>query len=206
MATTESRRPVVASPRARRIDPGGFARHSWHYALAVVPVLAITWLFNTVALYVATWLPAGSGLRLGLGGSHWSPGSCSPLAQLIPEAVLAILSIPFIIVTLGFFYFLINVFMLYLTHWIVPQFTLDSFWWAALAAAIISIVNGILHAAFGRPGELRRTLSPRVSAWVRLIGGTRRGHGGPEYAVTMPAYVQRRRPSDMSSCLSSGRV
>ena len=45
--------------------------------------------------------------------------------------------------------------MLYLTHWIVPQFTIESFWWAALAAIIISIgYNGILHATVGRPDEL----------------------------------------------------
>jgi uncharacterized membrane protein YvlD (DUF360 family) len=35
--------------------------------------------------------------------------------------------------------------MLYLTHWIVPQFTIASFWWAALAAIIISAVNWVLR-------------------------------------------------------------
>ena len=43
--------------------------------------------------------------------------------------------------------------MLYLTHWIVPQFTIASFWWAALAAIIISAVNGLLHMFFGDPRE-----------------------------------------------------
>lgn len=119
----------------------------------MLPVLAFTWLFNTVALYVATWLLSG----LDYGSDWWVPlvaGLVFTLANSLLKPVLAILSIPFIIVTLGIFYFLINVFMLYLTHWIVPQFTIDSFWWAALAAVIISIVNGLLHAAFGRPGEL----------------------------------------------------
>ncbi len=119
----------------------------------MLPVLAITWLFNTVALYVATWLLPG----LGYGEDWWVPllaGLVFTVANSFLKPVLAILSIPFIIITLGIFYFLINVFILYLTHWIVPQFTIDSFWWAALAAVIISIVNGILHAAFGRPEEL----------------------------------------------------
>jgi len=39
----------------------------------------------------------------------------------------------------------------YLTHWIVPQFTIAGFWWAALAAIIISAVNGIQHRLFGHP-------------------------------------------------------
>ena len=119
----------------------------------MLPLLAITWLFNTIALYVATWLLPG----LAYGTDWWVPlvaGLVFTLANSFLKPVLAILSIPFIIVTLGIFYFLINVFMLYLTHWIVPQFTIDSFWWAALAAVIISIVNGILHVTIGRPDEL----------------------------------------------------
>ena len=116
-------------------------------------ILAITWVFNTIALYVATWLLSG----LDYGSDWWVPlvaGLVFTLANSLLKPILAILSIPFIIITLGIFYFLINVFMLYLTHWIVSQFTIDSFWWAALAAVIISIVNGILHAAFGRPTEI----------------------------------------------------
>ncbi len=58
--------------------------------------------------------------------------------------MLAILSIPFIIVTLGLFYFLINVLMLYVTSWVVPDFEIKTFWWGVLAAIIVSIVNGLL--------------------------------------------------------------
>lgn len=58
-----------------------------------------------------------------------------------------------ILLTFGAFYFLINVFMLYVTHWIVPEFEISSFWWAALAALIVSVVNGTLHRSFGRPGK-----------------------------------------------------
>jgi putative membrane protein len=75
------------------------------------------------------------------------------LVNFAVKPVLAILSIPFIVVTLGFFYFLINVLMLYLTSWIVPQFTIATFWWGVLAAIIVSAVNGMLHAAFGNPRE-----------------------------------------------------
>jgi putative membrane protein len=114
--------------------------------------LAITWLFNTVALFVATWLLSG----LSYGSDWWAlpiAGLVFTIVNFFVKPVLAVLSIPFIIVTFGIFYFLINVFMLYLTHWIVPQFTLATFWWAALAAIIISVVNGILHMLFGNPRE-----------------------------------------------------
>jgi putative membrane protein len=114
--------------------------------------LSFTWLFNTVALFVATWLLSG----LSYGSDWWAlliAGLVFTIVNFFVKPVLAILSIPFIIVTFGIFYFLINVFMLYLTHWIVPQFTIATFWWAALAAIIISVVNGILHMFFGDPRE-----------------------------------------------------
>jgi putative membrane protein len=114
--------------------------------------LAITWVFNTVALLVATWLLSG----LSYGSDWWAlliAGLVFTIVNFFVKPVLAILSIPFIIVTFGIFYFLINVLMLYLTHWIVPQFTIASFWWAALAAIIVSAVNGVLRMFFGNPRE-----------------------------------------------------
>jgi putative membrane protein len=114
--------------------------------------LAITWVFNTVALFVATWLLSG----LSYGSDWWAlliAGLVFTIVNFFVKPVLAILSIPFILVTFGIFYFLINVLMLYLTHWIVPQFTIATFWWAALAAIIVSAVNGVLRALFGNPRE-----------------------------------------------------
>lgn len=111
---------------------------------------SITWLFNTVALFVATWLLSG----LSYGSEWWAlliAGLVFTVVNFFLKPVLAILSIPFIIVTLGIFYFLLNVLMLYLTHWIVPQFTIATFWWAVLASIIISFVNWTLRALFERP-------------------------------------------------------
>jgi len=112
--------------------------------------LSITWAFNTVALFVATWLLSG----LSYGSEWWAlliAGFVFTVVNFFLKPVLAILSIPFIIVTLGIFYFLLNVLMLYLTHWIVPQFTIATFWWAVLASIIISFVNWTLRALFERP-------------------------------------------------------
>lgn len=117
--------------------------------------LAVAWLFNTIALFIATWLLSG----LSYGNDWWALLIAALVFTLVNYFVklpLAILSIPFIIVTLGLVYFLINVLMLYITHWIVPQFTIQTFWWAVLAAIIISAVNGLLHVLFGRPDEHAR--------------------------------------------------
>jgi putative membrane protein len=117
--------------------------------------LALTWVFNVAALFVATGLLSG----LSYGNEWWGlllAALVFTLVNFAVKPVIAILSIPFIVVTLGLFYFLINVLMLYLTSWIVPQFTIATFWWGALAAVIVSAVNGLLHAALGKPRNLAR--------------------------------------------------
>jgi putative membrane protein len=101
-------------------------------------ILLIRWLCNVAALYVATWLLSG----ITSGDSWWSVFT---VVNFFVKPVLAILSIPFIIVTLGLFYFLINVLMLYVTDWVVPDFEISTFWWACLGAIIVSIVNGLLQ-------------------------------------------------------------
>ena len=126
--------------------------------------LAIRWAFNTVALFVATWVLSG----LSYGSDWWAllvAGLVFTLVSLFIKPVLAFLSIPFIIVTLGIFYLLINVFMLYLTHWIVPQFTIATFWWALLTAIIVSAVNGILRRC---PSGVRESAAGATGAEDRL--------------------------------------
>jgi putative membrane protein len=123
--------------------------------------LAITWVFNLVALLVATWLLSG----LSYGGDRWALLGAAlvfTLVNVFVRPVLALLSIPLILATLGGFYVLINVFMLYLTHWVVGRFTIGSFWWALLAALIISVLNGLLHVLFGRPGRY----GARAGVWL----------------------------------------
>jgi putative membrane protein len=110
----------------------------------------LKWAFNTAALFVATWLLAG----IDYGDDWWTlflAGAVFTLVNAIVKPVLAILSIPFIIVTLGIFYFLLNVLMLYMTDWVVPGFEVETFWWGALGAIIMSLVNGILNMMFGDP-------------------------------------------------------
>jgi putative membrane protein len=103
----------------------------------------IRWLFNVVALFVAAWILSG----ISYGDQWWTLFIAAAVFTLINawvKPILAILSIPFIIVTLGLFYFLINVLMLYITDWVVPDFEIRTFWWAVLAAIIVSLVNGAL--------------------------------------------------------------
>jgi putative membrane protein len=117
--------------------------------------LVIRWISNTVALFVAAWLLSG----VDYGHQWWTlliAGAVFTVVNFAVKPILAVLSIPFIVVTLGLFYFLINVLMLYLTDWLVPDFEIKSFWWGALAAIIVAVVNFVMHRVLPDDGGLRR--------------------------------------------------
>jgi putative membrane protein len=105
--------------------------------------LLVRWVGNVVALFVAAWVLSG----ISYGDQWWTLFIAAAVFTLINawvKPVLTVLSIPFIVVTLGLFYFLINVFMLYLTDWLVPHFEIRSFWWGVLGAIIVSFVNWLM--------------------------------------------------------------
>jgi putative membrane protein len=106
--------------------------------------LLIRWISNAVALFVAAWLLSG----VDYGDQWWTlliAAAVFTVVNFAVKPILAVLSIPFIVVTLGLFYFLINVLMLYLTDWLVPDFEIETFWWGALAAIIVSFVNFLMQ-------------------------------------------------------------
>lgn len=65
-------------------------------------------------------------------------------ANLLIRPFFMILSIPFIVVTLGLFIWLINALMLWITSFLVPPFDLDGFWKTIGAAFILWIANMVL--------------------------------------------------------------
>jgi putative membrane protein len=69
------------------------------------------------------------------------------LVNAVIKPVVAILSIPLIIVTLGVAYFFVNVLMLLLTDWVVGDFEAGGFWTLVAATIIIWIVNLVIGAA-----------------------------------------------------------
>ena len=76
-------------------------------------------------MFVAAWLLSG----VTYGDDWWTlfiAALVFTVVNTFVKPILTILSIPFIIVTLGIVYFLINVFMLYVTDWIVQDFDLES--------------------------------------------------------------------------------
>jgi putative membrane protein len=116
--------------------------------------LLVRWASNVVALFVASWALSG----VDYGDQWWTLLIAAAVFTVVNwsvKPILAVLSIPFIVVTFGLFYFLINVLMLYVTDWVVPDFEIKTFWWGVLGAVIVSLVNGVLHRVLPE-GERRR--------------------------------------------------
>ena len=66
------------------------------------------------------------------------------------KPIVKLFSLPFIVLTLGLFTFIVNAFMLQITEWICDwlnlDFTIDEFFWdAVLAAVVITFVSWVLN-------------------------------------------------------------
>jgi putative membrane protein len=111
--------------------------------------LAVTWLFNIVALWVAAEILSG----IGYDDNEWVlvlAALVFSLANIFIKPLVILFTLPLVILTLGIALFFVNLLMLYLTSWVVDEFTVDSFGAAILATLIIWVVNMILEALFNR--------------------------------------------------------
>ena len=118
--------------------------------------LLVAWGINALALWIANALFGGVDIH---GAWAYIIGAAVlGIANGILKPIVAILTLPLIIVTLGVFYFLINIAMLLLAEWIAPNFSIDGFWTYAGAVVIIWLVNWAAHSLIDEL-EDRRPLS-----------------------------------------------
>lgn len=83
------------------------------------------------------------------------------IVNVTVKPVFKLLSLPFTIVSLGFFLLVINALMTMLVAWIVPGFEVISFWWAFLFAMILSVSNMIIE-KFAKPEKKRVRSRSRI--------------------------------------------
>jgi len=110
-------------------------------------LLLIGWGVNIVALLVIDWL--FDGVEIGRWGSVLLGAAVLGLGNAILKPILALLTLPLILITFGLFYFVLNVAMLALAEWIAPDFSIDGFWTYVGATIVVWLVNWILGAVVG---------------------------------------------------------
>jgi putative membrane protein len=106
------------------------------------------WGVNIVALLVIDEI--FDSIQIGRWGSILLGAAVLGLANAFVKPVLAILTLPVILLTLGLGYFAINVLMLALAEWIAPDFKIDGFWTYVWATIVVWLVNWILNLLLGR--------------------------------------------------------
>jgi putative membrane protein len=108
----------------------------------ILVALLIRWGINVLALIVVDWMFSGVTIE------RWWPlllaAAILTLGNTILKPILAILTLPLIIVTFGLAYFALNVLMLALAEWIAPDFSIDGFWTYVGATIVISLVNIVM--------------------------------------------------------------
>jgi putative membrane protein len=119
-----------------------------------VPELLARFVGNLAALWVASELFD----EMTYGDSFWVVVLAAlvfTIVNWVVKPVVAILSIPLIIVTLGVAYFFVNVLMLLVTDWVVPDFEAGGFWTVVGATIVIWLVNLVIAALLEDVGRTR---------------------------------------------------
>jgi putative membrane protein len=111
----------------------------------------IRWLCTTVAVAVAAHL---TGMRADSWGALAGTALMLGIINALVRPILLLLSLPFIVFTLGFFILIVNAGMLALAGGIVPGFHVGGFWSAFFGAIIVSVVSWLLSLFFrGQNGK-----------------------------------------------------
>ncbi|KAA1380207.1 phage holin family protein [Aeromicrobium fastidiosum] len=119
-----------------------------------------TWLVSAVALSVAAWL-LGTHMNIGDSGDSTTDSVVAVLVVALVFTfvnsligpIIKVLSLPFIVLTLGLALLVINALLLLLTERITDAFdigfTIEGFWWAVVASVVISVSQGVVNAFVG---------------------------------------------------------
>ena len=102
---------------------------------------------NTLSIFIVAYL---------LPGIHIADFTSALLVALLLAILnvtlkpfLIIITLPFTLLTLGFFLLVINAIVILLAQEWVNGFQVDGFWWAVLFSILLSLVNSILYSLGG---------------------------------------------------------
>jgi putative membrane protein len=110
--------------------------------------LLVAWAVNAAALWVADAIFGGvviNGWKAYLIGA-----AVLGIANGIIKPIVALLTLPLILITLGLFLLVINIAMLALAEWIAPDFSITGFWNYVGTVVIVWVVNVVGYSVLDR--------------------------------------------------------
>jgi putative membrane protein len=118
--------------------------------------LIVRWLVNMAALFVAVSVLPGLHFT-GTIAQFAAVAAVFGLVNALIRPILAVLSCPFIVLTLGLFTLVLNGAMLLLTSWLSGRwrlgFHVDGWWAAILGGLVVGLVSTILTLFVGEKRE-----------------------------------------------------
>ena len=133
--------PALGGGRADEAIPSRSVQRSTGGMFLVSALLG--WGVNIIALLVIDSI-FGS-VEIGRWGPILLGAAVLSIGNAIVKPILALLTLPLILVTLGLSYFALNVAMLALAEWVAPDFSIDGFWTYVGATVVVWLVNWVLH-------------------------------------------------------------
>jgi putative membrane protein len=119
--------------------------------------VAIAWAVNAAALWAANAL--WDGVRIHGWAAYLIGSAVLGIVNAFVKPLLTIATLPLIIVTLGFFYLVINIAMVALAEWIAPNFSITGFWAYVGTVVVVWAVNWIGDQLLG---DVERRARPRL--------------------------------------------
>src|SRR5437867_7030289 len=99
---------------------------------------------NALAILAAAYILPG--IEVSGGRAVLAAGLVLAIINAVVRPVLIFLTLPFTLVTLGLFLFVLNAFCLWLTSWLVKGFEVHGFWPVVFGAMLVSVVSWLLNA------------------------------------------------------------
>ena len=103
--------------------------------------LVVAWAVNAAALWVADAL--WDGVTINGWAAYLIGSAVLGIANAVIKPLVAVMTLPLIILTLGIFYLVINIAMVALAEWIAPDFSIDGFWSYVGTVVVVWAVNWI---------------------------------------------------------------
>ena len=124
--------------------------------------LLVSWVILAIAIGLVAGLLPGLHINGGALTLLWV-AALYGLVNATLGAILALLSAPLVLVTLGLFVLVINAAMFELIDWMSDSLTIDGFWWSLLAATLITVFTVVLTFVLHRARRRAHHREPRVA-------------------------------------------
>lgn len=116
------------------------------HMLFLMKEFLLRWFVTTLSVLGATWLIPG--ISYDTTGTLLGAALLLGIINALVRPVLLLLSLPFIIVTMGFFILVINALLILFVSKVIPGFHVAGFWTALFAGIVIGLISWVLSSFF----------------------------------------------------------